>query len=172
MKNTNWLVLTGAPSSGKTSLAKHLERYGFKVHYEVARKLLEENPDARLDQDKFSEDVALDDVKNMASFDINKLIVFDTSWVCHEVYNRFYNRFKHGIYSGAEIYKFKYIFILDELEKHEEDGIRIENKKECLEISKRMEKAYENLGYSVIRIPAMPLDNRAAFIFNHINNSK
>lgn len=169
MKSTKWLILTGAPSSGKSSLARHLERYGFKVHYEVARKLLEENPDARLDQDKFSEDVALDDVKSMASLDIDKLIVFDTSWVCHEVYNRFYNRFKHNIYSGAEIYTFKYVFILDALDKPEADGIRIENQKECLEISKKMEEAYKSLGYSVVRIPAMPLDNRAAFIFNHIN---
>lgn len=36
MKN-NWFALTGAPSSGKTTVLKELEKKGYKVYEEWAR---------------------------------------------------------------------------------------------------------------------------------------
>src|SRR5258708_28338808 len=37
MQSNNWYVLTGAPSSGKTTLIQELEKMGYKVAYEWAR---------------------------------------------------------------------------------------------------------------------------------------
>src|SRR5690349_8269489 len=38
---TNWCVITGAPSSGKTSVIKELAHRGFAIQGEVARELIE-----------------------------------------------------------------------------------------------------------------------------------
>ena len=37
MKNNNWYVITGAPSSGKTTIVKLLKSKGYIVLYEAAR---------------------------------------------------------------------------------------------------------------------------------------
>jgi predicted ATPase len=35
MSETNWYVVTGAPSSGKTTLVRELEKLGYRVVHEV-----------------------------------------------------------------------------------------------------------------------------------------
>jgi predicted ATPase len=42
MRYTNWYVITGAPSSGKTSVICDLEKLGYRVVHEVARAYLDE----------------------------------------------------------------------------------------------------------------------------------
>jgi predicted ATPase len=52
MSETNWYVITGAPSSGKTTLLKELEELGYRVIHEVARAFIEmemEQANARKD---------------------------------------------------------------------------------------------------------------------------
>ena len=39
---TNWYVITGAPSSGKSSVIRELENLGYRVVHEVARAYIEE----------------------------------------------------------------------------------------------------------------------------------
>jgi predicted ATPase len=41
-QDTNWYVITGAPSSGKTSVIRELEGLGYRVVHEVARAYTEE----------------------------------------------------------------------------------------------------------------------------------
>ena len=41
MSETNWYVITGAPSSGKTTLLKELGELGYRVIHEVARAFIE-----------------------------------------------------------------------------------------------------------------------------------
>lgn len=38
---TNWHIITGGPSSGKTSLIKKIESLGFKIIHETARAIIE-----------------------------------------------------------------------------------------------------------------------------------
>jgi len=42
MHFTNWYVITGAPSSGKTSVICELELLGYRVVHEVARAFIDE----------------------------------------------------------------------------------------------------------------------------------
>ena len=42
MRAANWYVITGAPSSGKTSVICELERLGYRVVHEVARAFIDE----------------------------------------------------------------------------------------------------------------------------------
>ena len=41
MTATHWYVITGAPSSGKTTLLRELEKAGYRVIHEVARTIIE-----------------------------------------------------------------------------------------------------------------------------------
>ncbi|PIS15984.1 hypothetical protein COT62_00785 [Candidatus Roizmanbacteria bacterium CG09_land_8_20_14_0_10_41_9] len=41
MKKNNWYVITGAPSAGKTTLLKELEKKGYTVIYEAARIIID-----------------------------------------------------------------------------------------------------------------------------------
>src|SRR5688572_27283488 len=42
MIETNWSVITGGPSSGKTTLIRELEAQGHAVRHEVARSYIEQ----------------------------------------------------------------------------------------------------------------------------------
>jgi predicted ATPase len=62
------------------------------------------------------------------------------------------------------------VFRLDRIE-YEEDYARTEDEKMSKEIHDELRDVYEQLGYTVIDVPLMPVDERADFIERKINRT-
>ena len=56
MSETNWYVVTGAPSSGKTVLVRELEKLGYRVIHEVARAYIK----TQMEQGRTLEEIRAD----------------------------------------------------------------------------------------------------------------
>ncbi len=84
MSETNWYVITGAPSSGKTTLLKELEKIGYRVVHEVARAHIETQmaqgrtlEEIRSDKQSFENRVLNRKIALEAQLPKHEVIVFD-----------------------------------------------------------------------------------------------
>ncbi len=62
--------------------------------------------------------------------------------------------------------RYKKIFLFDRL-NFERDAVRSENQALATKIEKTLEKSYRDLGYSVIRIPVVPITQRIELVLKH-----
>jgi predicted ATPase len=64
--------------------------------------------------------------------------------------------------------RYRAVFLL-ELGGYAPDYARNETEEAARRLTELLEKVYEELGYSIIRVPWLPLDQRAAFILQHVD---
>lgn len=174
MKN-NWYVFTGAPSSGKTTIAKLLEKKGYDVLYEVARiyidhKLAEGKAikEIRKDEGKFQRKIL--DLKIYYERKLNpkKITFLDRAIPDSIAYYELVGLPKDK-YLKKMVKKsfYRKIFIFEKLE-FDKDHARTESKKEIEKLERLLEKAYKDLAFSIIKVPKMSIAKRVKFILDNL----
>jgi len=174
MKN-NWYVLTGGPSSGKTTTLAALEKEKYKVIYEAARFLIDEEmkkgktlEEIRKDELSFQKkvlDIKLDWEKLLNK---NKLVFLERGIPDSIAYYQ-----KCGIFNDLKLKKaidncfYKKVFLLEMME-YEKDYARTETLEEAKELEKLLEKGYKDLDIEVIRVPPMSVNKRVKFILDNL----
>lgn len=171
----NWYVITGAPSSGKTTTLKALEKKGYKVFYEWARIYIDQEikkgrtiEDIRKDEFEFQRKIL--DLK--VSFE-NKLPKKDLIFMERGIpdstsYMKLAGGKKDKILEKAlKNCYYKKVFLL-ELIKYELDYARTESQEEAILLDNLLEKSYTDLGIKVIRVPKMGVEERLKFIINNL----
>lgn len=172
----NWYVVTGGPSVGKTALLNELEKREYKTFPEIARMVIDEGiikgltvEQIRRDEKSFQMEVLKrkKDLENQ--HDKNLLTFFDRGMQDTIAYMRSYG-WKLEKKLGEEINKSKYrkIFLLDPLPEFVKDYARTEDEKFINNINKLLEFAYKNSGHEVVKVPAMPIKERADFVLKHV----
>lgn len=175
---TNWIAITGAPSSGKTSVIEELARRGFATQGEVARELIElllkdgksiteirKNPESakelqrRIIDLKFAREKALD---------TERLVFMDRGMADSITYFRIAGLDTQEAERMSRIFQYKAVFIFDRLPVIK-DSARIESEIEAAKIDKMLEEDYRALGYELIRVPVMPVIARTEFILRSLN---
>lgn len=175
---TNWVAITGAPSSGKTSVIEELARRGFATQCEVARELIEallkdgksiseirETPknaqelQRRIIDLKFAREKALDP---------ERLVFMDRGMADSITYFRIAGLDTDEAERMSRIFRYKTVFLFDRLPLVK-DGARIESEVEAARIDKMLEEDYRVLGYEPLRIPVMPITARADFILQSLS---
>jgi predicted ATPase len=68
----------------------------------------------------------------------------------------------------STLYQYKSVFILDPLPL-QQDGVRAEDEATSDFLDEWLEKDYTALGYSVFRVPVMPIEDRLRFILRELN---
>lgn len=170
------IVITGGPSSGKTSLIDVLMHKNFSCFPEISREisieaqkkgiehLFVENPIG------FSEKVLEGRLKQfeLANQMSNEVIFFDRGIPDVEAYLGFSEK-NHSIdfeTINAEN-RYSKIFILPPWEAiHENDAVRYESFAQAQEIYNHIKSTYEKYGYEIIEIPKVSIENRISFILN------
>lgn len=171
---TNWYVITGGPSSGKTKVIEYLAFLGYFVIPEVARilidleiskgKLIEE---IRSDKIKFQKKVLEMKIKIEDKISPERLTFFDRGIPDSIAYDQIYGL---DIEQTAIMFRkrrYKKIFLLEQVPFRKDYG-RVEDEKFANNISGLLYKSYLDLGYNVLKIPKMPIDKRAEFILKEI----
>lgn len=176
-QKTNWCVITGAPSSGKTSVIDVLRARGYAVEHEVARELIEQllRDGRKLGDIRNSpeETRALQhrilEVKTVREKALTpeNLIFMDRGMGDSITYFRLAGLDVTEAIASASVYQYRKIFIFDRLPL-KRDNIRTESDSDAETIDKMLEEDYKMLGYNPVRVRVMPIEMRADFILKSV----
>lgn len=174
-KNTEWVVITGAPSSGKTSVVNVLKSRGYTVQDEVARTYLEDcmaagksMSDIRADGGKILQQAILD-VKTAreAELDPAEVVFLDRGLPDSMAYFRLAGLDVEAAVQASRKYRYDAVFLFDRLPVVQ-DGVRVEDEAVAAHIDEMLMQDYKALGYDPVRVPVMPVEKRADFILNFL----
>lgn len=173
---TRWVVLTGAPCAGKTTLIKALERSGYNVVHEASRDYQEAEcragrtiDEIRANDHAFRHHVfklALD--REIAQLSRgHELLFFDRSAVDSLTFHRASGYDPHEILSRLESYRYHKVFQCVSL-PFDNDGFRTTNEDRRTFLEATFERDYRALGYNPIRIPFMTVQERVEMILREV----
>ena len=171
---TEWIVITGAPCSGKTTVLKKLGEHRIKWIPEMARVYIESRRDQGLDISQIRENesefqrIIIDKKLSLERrTPSEKTIFFDRDVPDSITYYRVSGIDPNEALRQCFHFRYKTIFLLDRLPL-EIDYARIENDNSSIFIQEWIEKDYKSLGYNVIHVPVMPVEKIADLILSHI----
>jgi predicted ATPase len=173
---TNWCAVTGAPSSGKTSVIEELAHRGFAVQNEVARELIETalRHGKTLQQVRDTEHVQqlqkrILRLKLAREKGLNRetLVFTDRGLPDSIIYFRRAGLDPAEAIRDSKLFHYRAVFLFERLPLVK-DGVRTENEQDLKDIEAEIENDYRDLGYDPIRVPVLPIARRADFILGKL----
>jgi predicted ATPase len=173
---TNWYVLTGGPSAGKTSLLTHLALLGHRILPEVARYLI----DVELSRGSSIQAIRANDVgfqRQILELKVaaeqrlppHECIFLDRGLPDTLAYCRALGIDETASREAVEQgQRYRAVFLL-ELGGYAPDYARTESADAAQGLTDLLEQVYAELDYPLIHVPWMPLEQRAAFILHHLS---
>jgi predicted ATPase len=171
----SWYVITGGPSSGKTTMVNLLRKRGYKTTIEDARHYLDLQrangrtvEEVRANQRKFQRKVLNMHLAQERSLRPDEIVFLDRAIPDARAYYRFL-----GIPEDKKLTEllqsvsYKKIFIL-ELLPLIKDYARQEDETAQKAIHQLLITVYEELGFPIVRVPILPVEERADFILNNL----
>lgn len=172
-KIPNWYVVTGVPSSGISTLASALQPYVDKIFPEAARTLIDRNlkkgiPVAvtRKDEGEFQKKVLRMKRLREARSRTDKIYIFERGVPDSIAYFKIAGLDTTPIknYSG----RYRKIFFLEPL-RYKKDYARTESKDVRNMLNKMLLASYTDLGYKVVFVPAVSVEERVKIVLSHLN---
>jgi predicted ATPase len=174
----SWYVLTGAPSSGKSTLAEELSGRGYRIVHEAAREVIEKYlaqgrtlEQIRGDATSFQTEVLRQKVRTEAELPRNEVVFLDRGIPDSIAYYAVENVQENDeLHVAVRNSKYRKVFILDLIsqENFVRDDARSEQWENALALDIALEEAYKSLGYDVVRVPVVPVTERAKFVLMNL----
>jgi predicted ATPase len=172
---TNWHVITGAPSCGKTTLIDQLADTGFKTVPETAHLYIErEMALGREINEILKNRVDLQGTLIEMQIGIehelqaNEVTFLDRALPDYLVFNRYVGLNPNQMLSECFCNRYASVFILDPLPFHE-NGVRDNDSAVVGYLDEWLARDYTALGYLVVRIPVLAPQERLAFILERLS---
>ena len=174
MQRTSWYVITGAPCSGKTAVIRKLEQLGYQVVHEVARAYI----DKELKKGKSIARIKTD-VLSFERHILNKKIEIEKSlskdatvFLDRAVPDSIGYYILEGLNPDEPIKKskkilYKKVFFFERLE-FEKDRVRSEDDHIADRLDHFLKESYKMLGYKIIIVPVLTVEDRVDFILKHL----
>lgn len=181
LQATNWWVITGAPSSGKSSVLNALTYYyGYFVMPEAARVVIDQGiseghslEQIRASERDFQRMIFATKQEAELRTPPGKLVIWDRSAILDSVaYNlhstasaeeRDFDYSQEDEDTFVETFRYRGVFIMNRLPV-ERDYARTEDDRRADQIDQLLDLTHQAMGYDVIRVPIMPVSQRAEFI--------
>lgn len=169
---TNWVILTGAPNSGKSSTLERLAFIGYRTVPENARLFIDEEvsrgktiQEIRSNEEEFQNEIFALNRAVVKRFNPEELIFFDRGLGDSIAYFDVHGMNTEPAIKAAKYVLYKKVFLFERLvsQRNEMGDEKIADK-----IEEAIEQAYTNLGYSIIRVPAAPISERVKMILNDL----
>lgn len=172
----NWYVITGGPCAGKTSVAKILEKKGYRVQYEMARAFIDweiangkKVENIRKDEEAFQKKILHLKVRLEKKLPKSDLIIFDRGIPDSISYYKIAgisSNDKH-LRKAVKNCSYKKVFLLELLD-FQKDYARTDQKK-AKEIHRSLEMNYRKIGIPIIKVPVMlSKKDRVDFIIKNL----
>jgi len=174
-KKTHWVVITGAPSSGKTSVIDDLRARGYAVQDEVARELIElalrqglSLDDVRRDGgQQLQQDILRIKRAREAALDPAQQVFMDRGMPDSIAYFRLAGMKPDAAFTACRMYRYEAVFIFDRLPLVK-DGVRAEDEAVAQKIDGMLRADYAALGYTPVSVPVVPVAARTDMILQHL----
>ena len=175
---TEWCAITGAPSSGKTSVIEELARRGHAVQGEVARELIQTDLKAgkSLSEIRDKDHVQqlqrrILDVKlaRERELDPKRLVFMDRGLPDSIAYFRLAGLDPSPAVEASKIFRYRAVFLLERLPLVK-DGVRTEDDRQAAAIENMIVADYGSLGYDITRVPVLGIAPRADFILQKLGD--
>jgi len=172
---TNWYVITGGPSSGKTTTVNLLKDRGYKTTIEHARHYIDTQKitgktveEIRANQLAFQQGILDMQIAEEQALSLGEIIFLDRAIPDALAYYRFLKLPEDEKLKNV-VHKFSYkkVFILDPLPLVK-DYARTEDETAQKNIHTLLVQVYEELHYPVIHVPVFPPDERVDCILKNI----
>ncbi len=172
---TNWHVITGAPSCGKTTLVDQLADKGFRTIPEGARPYMERKiATGRTIDDIRENTTALQlGIKDMQLSIEGGLRATDTLFLDRALpdclaWHRLFGLDPNEFLMECLRRRYASVFILDPL-SYEVDSIRFEDASIVSYLDEWHTRDYSALGYETVRVPVMAPHDRLAFVLESLS---
>lgn len=172
---TNWHVITGASSSGKTTIIDLLAEKGFQIFPEVGRQYFEREFARGRTIDEIREDRAAMTrqiyelwLKANDRLRVDEKTFLDRGLPDALAFYRFAGMNPNKILSDCFEHRYTSVFILDRL-PYQQDGIRGGDDVSAAYFDSWMERDYKALGYDVVRVPVLTPEKRLKFILDKLS---
>lgn len=172
---TNWHVVTGASSSGKTTLIDLLNKKGFPTFPEAGREFFERELAKGRTIDQIREDRA---ALTRQIYDLwlqlnqtllpEEITFLDRGLPDALSFYRFAGMDPNQILPDCFQHRYTSVFILERL-PYQQDGIRGGDDTSAAYFDKWMQRDYTALGYDLVRVPVLPPNQRLAFILERLS---
>jgi len=173
--NNNWYVITGGPSTGKTTVVDILTKRGYKTTIEHARHYIdtmridgETVEEMRNNKKKFQLGVLDMQIEQEASIMPEDLVFLDRAIPDALAYYQFLDiDYDEKLLNAVKESSYKKIFILDRL-PFQKDYARTEDEEAQKKIHKLIIEVYESLGFPIVFVPVLPPKERVDFVLDNI----
>lgn len=166
-------AISGGPCTGKTSIIKELAKRGYQTIPEAAREIA--TKDKRfigktineINRQEFQDEILKHQIKLHEDFLLKNsgLGFSDRGFGDSLAYYRLIGlKFSNKYSDYIKNFRYKGVFILEPLRFYKTDGLRTETKEEQSKIHDEIMRVYEEMGYDLIKIPQMPVEERIALI--------
>ncbi len=175
MKQTNWYVITGGPSSGKTTTVNILRERGYITTMEHARHFLDTQrlmgrtiEEVRKNQREFQLGVLDMQIEQENQIAPDVQVFLDRAIPDALAYYRFLNlSLDQKLIDALKTVSYKKIFIMDYLPL-KNDYARNENGEAQKKIHELITEVYEDLPFPVVHVPVLPAEERVDFILRNL----
>lgn len=178
----NFFVITGGPSTGKTTLVEALKKQGHHTVAEAAREILEEQEarggdvctyrnTAQFVETEFQRSVA--SYSHVQQEDNRAATFFDRGIPDIIAYARFRNiPMSAALEEAARTYRYnKTVFIAPPwCEIYCTDAERTESYTEAVRLHHAIVAIYQEYGYSLVELPRISVQERVQFVEDHIGH--
>lgn len=179
-----WYVISGGPSSGKSTTIRLLAERGYGVVEEQARVIIAEQMalgrslrDIRGDGEVFQVQIlerqlAIESRLRVEDPTATVPVFFDRGVPDGLAYERFLNLVPNpDLASAAREARYRCVFVLDTLHLHD-DGSRIEETIDQELIHDSIVATYRELGADIVSVPVASPEERVAFILSHVGGER
>lgn len=172
---TNWYVITGGPSSGKTTTVDALAKLGYKTTIEHARHYIDTQrhagrtvDDIRNHQKEFQLGVLDMQIEQENEISPTDIVFLDRAIPDALAYYRFLNlQPEEKLLNAMKSVSYKKIFILEYLPLVN-DYARTEDVAAQKRIHELLCEVYESLPFQIIHVPVLPVESRIALILKNL----
>lgn len=174
IKAPNWYVVTGGPSSGKTTLLKSLGKLGYYTVPEPARLIIDEHmargitlQELRYDEAEWNRMVLQRSMQAEEGVPKDRTVFFDRAIPDNIAYHKLRGMSTEHIEAVAKG-RYRKVFFMEPLHFYEKDYSRTEDLEIANRLSRLLLDAYRNLGYPVIEVPPVSVEERVSFVLSHL----
>ncbi len=179
--SVNYVILTGGPGGGKTTLIEELRKRGHFCMDEVARDIIKgevaSNGDALpwKDKEKFVKRMLDEAVKQYRSVDTQSVVFFDRGIIDILAYAKMVNiEISEEMKQQARKLPFnKKVFVTPPWKEiYCNDEERKQRFEEAIDTFEHIVREYRELGYEVIELPKTDVESRINFILDELSSGK
>jgi len=174
-KDTEWYVITGGPSSGKTTTVEILKKRGYKTTIEHARHYIDTEritgkttEEIRANQLVFQRGVLNMQIEQEQALSPKDIVFLDRALPDALAYYHFLNLPEDKTLGKVLVEaSYKKVFILDPLPL-QNDYARTEDESAQKRIHELLTEVYESLPFPVVHVPVLPPEERVNFILKNL----